>query len=510
DDGFVQVGRVYRGRFGSDDSGQPGEFEYANDRPSGWKTADERLMFGAWGHLWAGRYVRIANVDVPQRRIRTADRATYGFRQGQPYYYLNILEELDQPGEWYWDRRRGIVYLYLPPLTELTNVEFPRLSAPLVMMNNVRHVTLRGLTFELGRTDGVVILGGEKNLLAGCTVRRMGGNGVIVQGGEGHGVLGCDLETLGAGGVRMDGGDRKTLRPGGHFVENCHIHDFSRVDRVYAPAVHLDGVGNRIAHNLMHDSPHHALRVEGWDHVIEFNEVHSVVYEYDDQAGIDIYGHPAYRGLVIRYNYWHHIGSGHDVAGQAGIRLDDYISAVRMIGNVFYRSSGGKFGGIQIHGGKDNIADNNLFIDCKSAFSFSAWGQQRWEQRLAEPGALRQLARDGVDRDDSPHRSRYPDLADLASHADRNFLLRNLAIDCGQFRVRDRGVNELLDNHQMFGDPGFADRQRDDFSLPADLPLYDRCGFRPIPLADIGLYADALRASWPVKHQVSPHFVREE
>jgi len=509
DAGFVQVGKVHQGRFRTDDSGQPGEFEYADDRPSGWKTAADRLMFGAWGHLWAGRYVRIAEIDAGQRRIRTADRASYGFREGQPYFYLNILEELDRPEEWYLDRETGYLYLYATAGLSEAAVELPLLSEPFVRMNQVQHVTLRGLTFQLGRTDGIVMLGGRDNLLAGCTVQRVGGNGVIVQGGTGHGILGCDLATLGAGGVRMAGGDRKTLEPGGHFVENCHLHDFSRVDRVYAPAVHLDGVGNRIAHNLMHDSPHHALRVEGWEHVIEFNEVHSVVYEYDDQAGIDIYGHPGYRGLVIRYNFWHHIGSGHDVAGQAGIRLDDYISAVRMIGNVFYRSAGGRFGGIQIHGGKDNIADNNLFIDCKYAFSFSPWGQQRWEQRLAEPGALAQLARDGINRGDSPHRVSYPDLANLPADADRNFLLRNLAVDCGQFRVRDRGVNQLLDNHQVFGDPGFADRQHGDFSLPSDFPLYDRCGFRPIPFGEIGLYEDASRASWPVKHQVSPRFVQE-
>jgi len=294
-----------------------------------------------------------------------------------------------------------------------------------------------------------------------------------------------------------------------HFVENCHIQNFARIDRVYAPAIHLDGVGNRIAHNLFHNSPHHALRVEGYEHVIEFNEIHSVVYEADDQAGIDIYGNPAYRGNVIRYNFWHHIGSGHNVAGQAGIRLDDFISDVLIYGNVFYRCSGGKFGAVQIHGGKDNIVDNNLFIDCKYAISFSPWGEKRWRDRLHEPRTQTVVRSYGVDITKPPHVTRYPDLKHLESNPDRNFLWRNLTVECSQFRVRDRGSNELMDNHQLAGDPGFADTASLDFTLDPDSAVYDRFGFRPIPFREIGLYDDENRASWPVRNEVSKRYVRE-
>ncbi len=343
-------------------------------------------MFGAWEHLWAGNYLKVARLDPEARRVATAQASSYGFREGNPFYFLNVLEELDQPGEWYLDRASGLLYVLPPADLSKARVDFPLLSAPFVAMQDVRNVTLRGLTFEVGRAEGAVITGGEQVLLAGCTFQQLGANGVVIRGGTGHGVLGCDIRSVGAGGVRVAGGDRKTLTPGNHFVENCHISDFSRVDRVYAPAVHVDGVGQRIAHNLFHDSPHHGMRVEGYEHTIEFNEIHSVVYEFDDQAGIDIYGNPAYRGLVLRNNFWHHIGSGYNVAGQAGIRLDDFISDVLIYGNVFYRCAGGKFGGVQIHGGKDNIVDNNLFIDCKYAISFSPWGQARWLERLAADG----------------------------------------------------------------------------------------------------------------------------
>lgn len=508
-EGSVTVGRVHKGRFRAEDSGQPGEFEYEGDRPNRWTAADDIWMFGAWGHLWAGRTVRIAAIDRERRRITTEHRTSYGYREGQPYNYFNLLEELDKPGEWYLDRETGITYLYPPDNLRDPIAQFPVFDKPFIIMRDVNHVSLRGLVFELGRAEGAVITGGTHNLLAGCTFRQLGTNGVIVQGGTGHGVLGCDIHTVGAGGLRVAGGDRKTLTPGGHFVENCHVHDFSRVDRVYAPAVHMDGVGNRIAHNLFHDSPHHGMRVEGFEHAIEYNEIHSVVYEFDDQAGIDMYGNPAYRGNVIRFNFWHHIGSGHDVAGQAGIRLDDFISAVHVYGNVFYRSAGGRFGGVQIHGGKDNVVDNNLFIDCKYALSFSPWGNARWLERLERDSTKAAVSRGGVDIAAPPHSTRYPDLANMSENPDRNFIRRNLAIDCGDFSVRDRGVNELMDNHVFVGDPGFADPSKRDFTLPEDSPIYDRFGFRPIPFQEIGLYQDESRATWPVKHEITPHYDRD-
>jgi hypothetical protein len=94
--------------------------------------------------------------------------------------------------------------------------------------------------------------------------------------------------------------------------------------------------------------------------------------------------------------------------------LREFISDVLIYGNVFYRCAGGKFGGVQIHGGKDNLVDNNLFIDCKYAVSFSPWGQTRWLDRLADQRTKAIVAQGGVDITQPPHITRYPDLARMA------------------------------------------------------------------------------------------------
>ena len=240
-----------------------------------------------------------------------------GIRAGQRFYAYNVLEELDAPGEWYLDRQKGLLYFYPPSQVQGADVRFSVLSTPLITLDGVSHVTLRRLTLEGGRGTGVTVTGSDHCLLVADTVRRLGGDAVIVGGGSDDGILGCDLYTLGRGGVRSSAATQDA-DTGGHFVENCDIHDFSRLDRTYTPAVQIEGDGNRIAHCRLHDAPHHAIRLEGNDHVIEFNEVDHVVLEADDQGGFDEWANPSYRGNVLRYNNWHDIGSGLTAVGPGG------------------------------------------------------------------------------------------------------------------------------------------------------------------------------------------------
>lgn len=495
-DSFVMTGEV-SGPQQTDKRGRPhsvgGQFIYDGDRPARWEDESDAWLYGYWFHDWADSYEKIASIDTARRLITLAPPLhNYGFAKNRRYCALNLLSEIDRPSEWYLDRQRGVLYFWPPSNQTRATVEISTFAAPFVELDRVAHVTFRGLTWETGRDDGLRIKGGEHCLLAGCTVRNFAGDGVTVEGGKGHGLLGCDIYGMGRGGTILRGGDRKTLTPSGHFVENCDIHHLSRIDHTYTPAVLANGVGIRIAHNLMHHIGSSAMRVEGNDHLVEFNVVHNVVLESDDQGGVDVFGNPTYRGVVYRHNFFHHIGSGRS-CGSAGIRLDDAISGTLIYGNVFWRCADGNFGGVQIHGGKDNIVDNNLFVDCKQAISFSPWGQKRWEQFLGEPmaaGALKQ-----VDITQPPYSTRYPELAALRENADANHIWRNLAVRCGKFAVRDRGVNDFTDNQVASSNPGFANAAKGDFRLKQSAAA--AIGLAPIPFDEIGLYRDDLRKRLP-------------
>ena len=503
-EGYTRVARVPTNQVSSATHGPSVgpivKFLYDGDRPRRWANDKDILLYGYWCNGWADSYERIASIDPAKREITLAPPyARYGYRAGQPFHALNALSELDSPGEWYLDRASDMLYLYPPSAPERATVELSVVPFPLVEMNNVSNVTFQGFTWELGTTDGVVINGGSHCLLAGNTIRSFAGDGVVIHNGFDHTVKSCDIYSMGRGGIVLRGGYRKTLTEGRHSVENCDIHSLSRLDHTYTPAILIEGVGNRVSHNLLHDIPSSAIRLAGNDHLVEFNEICHVVTESDDQGGLDCWGDPTYRGNRIQFNYWHHIGkwrtsTPQDACGQAGIRLDDAISGMFICGNVFYRCSGSRngFGGVQIHGGKDNTLINNLFVDCATAISLSTWGDKRWHDFAA--AALR-----SPEIDPALYLTRYPELAQLCTQHDANLFSGNLAYHCGQFLGRDKGWNTVTNNVTTARDPGFTDAVHGCFDLahvPAEL---EAKGWKPIPFERIGLYRDEFRRTWPAR-----------
>jgi len=423
----------------------------------------------------------VASIDPAARTFVLAPpRSQYGYRKGQRYYAVNLFRELDQPGEWYLDRRTGVVY-WLPPdgvEPAKATTTLSVLDKPFVALEGAEHVLVIGLAFQDGRGNGIQVDGGTDCLVAGCTLRRLGGDAIVVAGGLRHGVFGCTMHTLGCGGARVAGGDLKTLSPGGHFVENCTVFDISRTKRTYTPAVHLDGCGNRIAHNLFERIPSSAMRIEGNDQLIELNLVRHVVEESDDQGGLDMWGNPLYRGVVIRWNRWSDITGGTH-CGAAGVRLDDMISGVAVQGNVFERCGARLFGAVQIHGGKENLVDGNLFLDCPAGVSFSRWGEKRWlaaiERFLKAAG-------------EPPYSARYPDLARLKEVPDVSFVCRNVLVGCKTTLLRDGGVERTALN-------ATADQPLDlDEGAFDGNPLFRRALFEGIPLSEIGPYPHPWRA----------------
>lgn len=486
--GFVHIKEVVvkDGTKGYDRQGSKiGEFIYDVERPARWTTEADLLLYGYWFWDWADSYERVQSID-PVRRVITLARPyhTYGYSVGAPFYAVNALTEIDMPGEWYLDRSSYRLFFYPPSDPEAATVELSCFAQPMVQIEQASHLRFEGLVWELGGADAIQVRNSTDCVFVGCTIRRFAGNGFEVQGGSADGLLSCNLYSMGRGGTILAGGDRKTLTPSGHFLENCEIWDLSRIDHTYTPAVAVSGVGQRIVHNRLHDVLSSAMRIDGNDHRIEYNEIFNAVLESDDQGGADMFGNPTFRGNVYRYNYWHHIGNWRATGdqpkcGQAGIRLDDAICGTLIYGNIFERCSAGKlgFGGVQIHGGKDNMVDNNVFVDCAAALSFSPWPDKRWQETVKST-----LDRREIDRD--LYLRRYPELARLSQNANENHIWRNVTLRCGEFLRRPSPRLDKFENTNL---------TEGEFKLDPNCPLFNRPGFAPIPVKDIGLYRDDYR-----------------
>jgi hypothetical protein len=484
--GLVEPDTVnVRGTKGS----KTGKFMYEGDRPRRWLQENDVWVHGYWFWDWADERQKVESIDTEKRVITVAPPFHhYGYRVGQWFYALNILAELDRPGEWYLDREKGILYFW-PPTPLEKGRAVVSVSNVLVNLTGVEHVTFQGLIFEAARGTAIVMKDCRDTRIAGCVLRNLGNRAVQIEDGRNDGVASCDIYGTGGGGISLRGGERESLTPGGHFADNNHIHHYGRWNRMYTPAISLEGVGNRVTHNLIHDAPHIAVSFGGNDHVIEFNEIHDVCLESNDAGAIYAGRDWTMRGTAIRYNYLHDI-TGFKGRGCVGVYLDDMFCGTRIYGNVFYRVTRAAF----IGGGRDCTVENNLFVDCRPALHVDARAMGWAKDSVASTMTQRLKA---MPYTSSLWRERYPKLVEVLQDEPAapkgNVIARNISWGGRWDDVEGKARPYLtLSDNCVDVDPLFQDPPPKTFRLQDNSPAY-KAGFQPIPFEKIGLYENEYR-----------------
>ena len=366
-----------------------------SERIASWKTTEDVWMFGYFYTDWADASTPIGTVDHDELTISPRFVSMFGARKDQPYYFFNVLEELDAPGEWYLDRDNGILYFYPPEgFTESSSVELS-LSTDCVIKAEANYLTFDGLTVKGTRGDGVSVTG-DGNTIQNCLIKNVAGYALLVTGSDNL-VTDNEITRTGRGGVVLDGGDRETLRHANNHAENNLVHDWSEIYETYQPAFTLNGVGNVCAHNEIYNSPHEAISYSGNDHVIEYNLIHDVNLKTDDGGAIYSGRRWDWYGTVIRYNLIYDLGAdGHQ---PVGIYIDDALAGQTVYGNLIVNAP--NFG-LQLGGGQDLIVHDNIVVNSYDPINFDAralWGlsgdeSHSFYQEYREGGRIWQLLYD--------------------------------------------------------------------------------------------------------------------
>ncbi|MCK4577248.1 MAG: right-handed parallel beta-helix repeat-containing protein, partial [Candidatus Marinimicrobia bacterium] len=236
DEGWVEILQTPKGQQGD-------MFVYDGRRPARWAENRDIWLHGYWTHPWADSYVRVVAIDTARHEFRTNQpHGIYGYSVGGRYYAFNILEELDQPGEWYLDRETGWLFLWPPESFPENDIYVSLLESPLLQCRETEWVQFHGFTFEATRGNGIELHDSRHVALANCTVCNTGNTGILIAGGESCGIRDSELHQTGEGGIILRGGDRASLKPGGHYVIGNNIHNYARWVRTLRPAVRLGGV----------------------------------------------------------------------------------------------------------------------------------------------------------------------------------------------------------------------------------------------------------------------------
>lgn len=520
-----------------------GRWAYDSDRPSHWQDVSDLWVHGYWVFDWRDEYQHVEKLDLDHQEVHpTQPYHHYGYKQGQRFYFLNILEELDSPGEWYLDRKAQRLYLWPPEKLDQAELIFPELQAPMVVLQDASYVRLRGFTFEGSRDLAARLNGGDHNELAGCTFRNFGGGTTVTVSGTNNGLRSCDLYEVAGTGVGLNGGDRQTLTPAGNYVVNCEIHHVGQVFRTYHPAVALSGVGNRIANCFIHDLPHEGIGYAGNDHVIENCEFTRIAEETGDVGVTYAAADWTYCGHEFRHNYFHNIhGPGN--LGCFTIYPDLPCGGIYLHDNVFYDVDQV----FHTNSGRGMVVENNLFLRCRG-LSFSTWTR---DEQFKPGGPWKMVEHlQAVHYDQPPYSTRYPMLRQLAKDfalgedqilqrelPKDNLVRRNVSWGSGFFlsvhptanlemvRCEDNVIgNDVVFRGSLAGDgkgrsynngdavvaaelgrrgnvivsgnPGFEHLSEGSLALAPGSAALQR-GFQPISLAGIGLQLDAYRQTLP-------------
>ena len=528
-----------------DYSNRGGRFHYTDSRHARWAGIPDVWLQGFFNYGFADDKIRIAQIDTVRKEVTLSAPHMYGLASGQnfnQYIALNILEELDQPGEWYVDAASGMLFVWPPDDIASARVTVSILEQPLIALDNTSYCTLRNLTIENGRGMGISVEGGSHNRIVDCVVRNFGSVGIMLgQGarqtfphvtaddytgvpssrdvgslhsqmyrntvwdrhsGEHHVIEGCEVYNTGSGGIILGGGSKKNLVPGGNAVTDCRIHDFNRRNKAGAAGVLVDGCGNRVANNEIYNADLQAIIVHGNDHVFEFNHIHHVALNSNDASAWYLGRDPSDQGNVVRWNFFHHVGRP-DRKWIMGVYCDDATCGVLVEGNIFYRVA--SYGTVYSNGGHDIVVRNNIFIEGYGPVYQlkSMWydfGISEIPYFFGEKGIYTQRLTSFIDIKKPPYSVRYPLLKDwldllpdgrtfVGMRPRRNVFDKNLIVKyeetfrlVGQYAQTDFG-----DNYITAKDPGFVDAEHMVFQLKDDSEVYQKlAGFERIPFEKMG------------------------
>ncbi|MCU0795851.1 MAG: right-handed parallel beta-helix repeat-containing protein [Akkermansiaceae bacterium] len=474
-----------------------GIFEYREefaDRHALWKKQLHRGVWlrGYWRVAWENSALRVLDIDDAKRTATFAKPIHNGIGNKytrprgngrEAYQLINLLEEIDEPGEWCMDFQDRCIYLWPPSEVTESSLRIADSDTPLIRIKDARHIVLRDIVIDTHLGHGIEVSGGSHVLVAGCTVRNVNRNAINLNGGSHHEARSNDLYQLGGGGIWLAGGDATTTprTPAGHRAINNHIHHFARIEPVYAAGInsgftggggggHHTAVGMHVAHNLIHDTPHVGVLCGSMDSVFEFNEVSRYCLVSNDMGAFYSYDfkNRQFGNLTFRHNLVHSSPLGD------GIYFDHDHPDMKIIGNIVALGSTGTRGTAYLFKQGDMVKDGltqpfdcvgNIAMDCKVGFEF-----------VTIP----------------PHQGQIRD---------------NIAVNCRTpFRWRQVKNNRTVDAdpyptgpHAAFAkDPGFRNASEMDYRLNADSAVFREVpGFENIPVEKIGLFIDEFRTQLP-------------
>ena len=366
----------------------------AADAISGEKVKHWHNPTGAYVHAlhkgeWGGFHYRITGKDAGGKLLMEG-----GWQNNRPsamndkYRFVeNVFEELDTPGEWYYDAAAQTLFVFPPKGVDInkTRISISRLNALIVIKGDegapAKNISLQHISFV--QTNRTFMLTKEPLLRSDWTIDR--GGAILLEGTENCAISNCVFTELGSNAVFLSNYNNKALIKDNHifniggsavcFVGNpaavrspafnydafvpwgemdytpgpkyddypqqCTaegnlIHNIGTIEKQVA-GVEIEMASHiTVSHNSIYNTPRAGINIgDGcWGgNVLEFNDVFNTVLETGDHGAFNSWG---------RDRFWRPQREIIDsiVAAKPGIELLDIIEPNIIRNNRFQCNHG--------------------------------------------------------------------------------------------------------------------------------------------------------------------------
>jgi len=340
------------------------EFVMSSSRPLSWENTGNIWMYGYWYEEWDKRHVQVRHFDEKRNSVRSVQSDPYGIlhQNRNSYYFYNILEELDSPGEWFVDDKTGMLYVYPSAPIENSDVMITIAANSGIKADNTQYVIFNDLDINTAGNYGIQAERSRYTIFQNCTVRNTANYGVRIKGYH-TGILNCDIDSscyLTSPSGEPDDGTAGYIT----WVPTCNFVQNSIIQGMLQPSW---GMHDVISHNLVTGSTAQSLYAHReFEAIFEYNEVVAGPNQTLD-SGLIYFGCTAiHRGNHARYNYLNRATPVIRSGSAFGIYFDDMSSQNYAYGNIVREA------GLFFHGGSNNVAYNNIFIDKDNGSTNSA------------------------------------------------------------------------------------------------------------------------------------------
>ncbi|QHT69676.1 hypothetical protein GXP67_25025 [Rhodocytophaga rosea] len=507
-------------------------FEYANQdiNPAWTNLTDVEVIVY---HFWTDSHLPIQSINSKNRIVTFKHKAGKVFtndftKEGARYIVENVWEGLDTPGEWYLNKKTGLLYYYAQPGENLTKAEviapvspaFIHLEGKPLENKPVAYLTFSNLNFQYTNFElppgnsndqqgsasvpaAITMSGAQHCTFDNCRIQNIGTFAFEINPGSRYNrISSCEMSYLAAGGIRINGGntaDHPLLRTGYNQITDNLLHHYGEVFPSAVGLLLMHTHHNEILHNEIHHGWYTGISagwVWGYKHsisthnLIAYNHIHHIGGDglLSDMGGIYTLG--VSPGTVLRNNLIHDVNANH--YGGWGIYNDEGTTHLLIENNIVYNT---KFAPYNIHFCKEVTVRNNIFAFGKleqiSRHRMEPHTSVYFENNIVywKEGEL--FSQNWKDKPYTFHVSAINPDQELNSTFEANYnLYYNPSLPADSMKYNGLTFAEWQargkDTHSKYADPLFVDANNYDFHLKPESPAL-QLGFQPIDMSRVGV-----------------------